>query len=403
MRRSGTAIVAAVLLVGGAIPASARIDGRASEVTSFMVRYTLGTTPEELARALASLGAETTGEIQPLRLLRVELDTDMAAALRATPGVAWARGPTIAQVTGRVPNDPLLAKQWPLRKIGALRGWGYEDGKTSPVTVAVVDTGVDPSHPDLQGALLKGVDLVNFDDDPSDDFGHGTHVAGIIAARPDNRKGIAGLSWGADIMPLKACGFDGSCNEFLVAAAIVYAVQQGAKVVNLSLGGAGDVCPPGYDLARRYAEQRGVVLIASAGNSGSKKAGNPMMYPAGCEGYIGVGATTPFDGWAPFSEHNSSVDLSAPGMGVVSTLPPSLSMEDDASSPGYGPADGTSMAAPYVAGLAALLLSAHPEWTPAQVEQRMSETAIDLGRRGRDDYFGEGRIDVARALSGATS
>lgn len=395
--------MAALLLVGGALPASARVDDRSSEVSSFMVRYESDRTPEELSHVLASLGAETTGAIQPLRLLRVELDADKAAALRAEPGIEWVRRPTIAQVSGRVPNDPLLAKQWSLRKIGALRGWGYEDGTTSPVTVAVIDTGVDPSHPDLQASLVKGVDFVNIDEDPADDHGHGTHVAGIIAARPDNRKGIAGLSWGAKIMPLKACGLDGSCNEFLVIAAIVYAVQQGAKVVNLSLGGAGGGCPPGYDLVRRYAEQREVILIASVGNSGAKKDGNPMMYPAGCDGYVGVGATSPSDGWAPFSQHNSSVDLAAPGMGVVSTLPPSLSMEDDTSSPGYGPADGTSMAAPYVAGLAALLLSAHPAWTPAQVLRRMSKTAIDLGVRGRDPFFGAGRIDVARALAGRTS
>ena len=398
---SSVGVIAAVLVLGSALPAPAHIGEVATEPTTLVVRYTKSAAPADVNQALAAVGARQLGSIGALRLMRVEVAASSVPILRAQSVVEWAYRPSVAHVMGGRPNDPLLNRQWALTTMDVFRGWQHEDGTGSPVTVAVVDSGIDPSHPDLQGALVKGLDLINDDDDPADDHGHGTHVAGVIAARSNNRKGIAGLSWGAKVMPLKACRFDGSCDEYSVTAAIVYAVQQGAKVINLSLGGPADGCPPAYDLARRFAEQRGVALVAAAGNGGNKEAGNPMMYPAGCDGYIGVGATSPFDEWAPFSEHNSSVDLSAPGMGVLSTIPPALGgMEDDPASPGYGLADGTSMAAPQVSGLAALLFAAHPGWTAAQVEQRMSTTAIDLGERGRDDYFGEGRINVGRALSG---
>ncbi|MFN2587732.1 MAG: S8 family serine peptidase [Actinomycetota bacterium] len=265
------------------------------------------------------------------------------------------------------------------------------------MTVAVIDSGVDPSHPDLLHRTVPGFDFVGLDDDPADDHGHGTHVAGIVAAEPDNREGIAGLSWGARVMPLKACDARGDCGSFEVAAAIAYAAQAGVDVVNVSLGGAAPACPAEFRLAGALARTAGVVLVASAGNAAQE--GNPVGYPASCDGYVSVAATSPQDKWAPFSVHNEFVDLAAPGMVVPSTIPPGLAgMSDDPSTPGYGPASGTSMAAPHVAGLAALLLAAHPEWTPAQVEERMKETAADLGAKGPDEYFGAGRIDIARAL-----
>ncbi|MDQ3953686.1 MAG: S8 family serine peptidase, partial [Actinomycetota bacterium] len=221
-------------------------------------------------------------------------------------------------------------------------------------------------------------------------------VAGIVAAEPDNRRGIAGVSWGASIMPLKACGPEGACGTYEVAASIAFAALRGAKVVNISLSGPLDGCPAEFRLAAALAETEDVLLVGSAGNSAQD--GNPVMYPAACDGYVAVGATAQDDRWAPFSEHGDFVDLSAPGVRVPSTLPPGLVIPDDPATPGYGPADGTSMAAPHVSGLAALLFAQHPEWTPLQVEEHMEATAVDLGKRGADDYFGAGRISIGRAL-----
>jgi subtilisin family serine protease len=395
--------LAGIALVGASIaaavtPAGAAPDALTSpQTSSYVVRVAPGTGPDELDAVLRPLGARATARIEVLRLVEIAIDPGRVAALRASPVVEWARPERTLRVAGARPNDPLFRRQWPLRTMDALRGWRIEDGAGAEVTVAVVDSGVDASHPDLQARTVPGFDFANADEDPSDDNGHGTHVAGIVAAQPDNRRGIAGVSWGARIMPLKACDITGTCGSFEVAAAIVYAIQGGAEVVNISLSGAGGSCPAEFALAGTLAGAAGVLLVASAGNAAQD--GNPVSYPASCDGYVSVGATTPTDAWAPFSIHNGLVDLSAPGVAVPSTIPPGLAgMSDDPATPGYGPADGTSMAAPHVAGLAALLFAQHPEWTAAEVEARMEETAVDLGARGPDEYFGAGRISIGRAL-----
>lgn len=395
MRQRLAAIALACALVSGGTAA-----GDTLARVSYVVRVAPGVSVEDAAAALASAGARVTGTIGPLRLLEVEASPALARVLRDGGRVAWMHRERLVHPTGVRPNDPLYHHQWPLQKMRAVQGWRVESGKGAGVVVAVVDTGVDYSHPDLQNRMVAGFDFVNADDDPADDHGHGTHVAGIVAAEPDNGKGIAGVSWGASIMPLKVCPPEGGCGSFEVAAAIAYAVQGGAKVVNLSLAGAGGGCPTEFQLAAALAGARDVLLVAGAGNSAGD--GNPVMYPAACEGFVGVGATAPDDRWAPFSEHGEYVDLTAPGVAVPSTLPPGLNtMTDSSSTPGYGPADGTSMAAPHVAGLAALLFAAHPEWTPLEVEERMEKTAVDLGDKGRDDFFGAGRISIGRALGGS--
>lgn len=384
----------AVLGVAALGPAQARAT---APERSYVVRIGAGAGAREVSALLRAAGVRRTGSIDSLRLLEVRAGAVGISELRRSPLVEWARRELTLELHGGAPDDPLFRYQWPLRTIGALKGWRIEDGRDADVTVGIIDSGVDSSHPDLQERAVPGFDFVNLDDDPSDDHGHGTHVAGIVAAQPDNGRGVAGLSWGASIMPLKACSAAGDCGSFEVTAAIAYAAAAGADVVNISLGAAGDSCPPEFALAGAAANAAGTMLVASSGNAAQQ--GNPTGYPASCDGYVSVGATSPQDKWAPFSVHNDLVDLSAPGMSVPSTIPPGLAgMADDPTTPGYGPANGTSMAAPHVAGLAALLLAAHPEWTPAQVEERMKATAADLGAPGFDEYFGAGRIDVARAL-----
>lgn len=390
----------AAIALAGVLVSAATVTSSAVESTTYVARARRGVSLTSAAAAVSATGARVTGTVESLRLLQVEAGPGAAQALRSSEALAWMHREGLLHFAGVRPNDPLFPDQWPLRTMDALRGWRVERGTGSDVVVAVVDSGVDYSHPDLQARMVAGFDFVNRDDDPVDDNGHGTHVAGIVAAEPDNGTGVAGVSWGARVMPLKACPEDDGCGMFDVAAAIAYAIQGGAKVVNLSLGGAAGGCPTELALAATLAERRGVLLVASAGNSAGD--GNPVMYPAACDGYVAVGATSADDRWAPFSEYGDYVDLSAPGVAVPSTIPPGLAgMTDSPTTPGYGPADGTSMAAPHVSGLAALLFALHPDWTPLQVEEHMEKTAVDLGTRGADDYFGAGRISIGRALAGS--
>lgn len=253
--------------------------------------------------------------------------------------------------------------------------------------IAVIDSGVDLDHPDLQNKVVAGWDFVNNDAYPDDDHSHGTHVAGIAAAATNNALGVAGVSWDARIMPVKVLDSGGSGYMDDVIAGMEYAADHGAQVLNLSLGSV--TSSSALQDAVNYARNRGAVVIAAAGNCGSgciiggQYYYNPLMYPASCQNVVGVAATTSTDGWASFSEHNTYVDLSAPGVGIYSTIPN-----------GYGYKDGTSMATPFVSGLAALVLSRWPDYTPSQVETALFNNADDLGSSGRDDYFGYGRVNA---------
>ena len=230
----------------------------------------------------------------------------------------------------------------------------------------------------------------NPNSNPRDDNGHGTYVSGIAGAE-SNGQGIAGVSLGARIMPLKVLDGSGVPSGVLaideIIEAIYYAADNGARVISMSLGS------PFQSAAEQdaidYAHGQGVVLVAAAGNDGDET----TYYPANCENVIGAGATNNLDEKASFSNHNSSVDVTAPGWCVYST----------AKSGGYGYGSGTSAATPMVAGTAALIFSFNPSLTALQVEQLIEDNAEDLGDPGRDDYFGHGRVDVCRALSDVSS
>lgn len=270
--------------------------------------------------------------------------------------------------------------------------WAVDVGTSAPVTVAVLDTGVDLAHPDFEGRVVSGFDFEDGDPDSSDDHFHGTHVAGIIAAATNNRRGVAGMSWGAKLLAVKVMDAKGKGSDCDIVAGMVYAAQQGAKVENLSLGGTYLGCPTAMEEAIAYAKQRGTLIVAAAGNAA--KQGNPVEYPGGCAGVLTVAASDQRDRIAPFSEHGPQIVVSAPGVHILSTY------RTKGGEHKYAYLDGTSMATPFVSGLAALLFSAHPTWTPDQVFQRIATTSDDLGAKGRDDYFGSGRINAARALRG---
>ena len=223
---------------------------------------------------------------------------------------------------------------------------------------------------------------------PRDDFGHGTSVSGVVAAESDNARGISGVSHGATIMPLKvlsAAGYDAGAFDIAeLVEGIYYAADNGARVASMSLGS------PFYSQAVQdavdYARARGMVLCAAVGNDGA----DYVIYPACMDNVIGCAATTNQDQWASFSNHHAWVDASAPGRNIYVTK--------YEGSGGYAFGSGTSYATPHVAGLAALVFSLRPDYTPEQVEQAIFDNAKDLGEPGRDDYFGYGRIDAYATL-----
>jgi subtilisin family serine protease len=310
----------------------------------------------------------------------------------------------IVYTTETIPNDPHWSQQYGPARIQAPQAWSVAAGDPS-VIVAVIDSGIDWHHPDLAAKIwtnpgevagtgrdddangyvddVRGWNFAYGNNDPYDDNGHGTHVAGIAAAASNNTLGIAGMAWGAQLMPLKVLQASGAGYDFHVAEAIVYAAKNGAQVINMSLGGAtlGQVVEDAVD----FAYERGVVLVAAAGNQGQAT----PLYPAAYEKVIAVTATDAQNQRAPYANYGAGVELAAPGSGIYSTLP-------DAA---YGMMWGTSMAAPHVAGAAALLAGRPRFDSPALIREALQASALDLGEPGRDPFFGHGLVQVYDALT----
>jgi subtilisin family serine protease len=302
-----------------------------------------------------------------------------AARWRRQPGVVAAAVDHRIRITGT--PDPMQGEQWGLTTLHATSAWITGDG-TGQV-VGVVDTGVDASHPDLAGAVLPGTDVVDGGDGRIDPNGHGTHVAGIVAAVSGNGIGGAGLATGARVLPVRVIGADGSGWDSDAAAGLVWAADHGATVVNMSFGGPDR--SPVMEQAVGYALGKGVSVVVAAGNEGAS--GDPVEYPAATPGVIAVGAVD-VNGFRPaWSSSGSHLAVAAPGVGIFSTVPGG----------GYATWSGTSMAAPFVSAAVALLRRAQPVLTPAAVRQRLVETADDLGPVGFDPQYGAGRLNLLAA------
>ena len=258
-------------------------------------------------------------------------------------------------------------------------------GALADVVVAVLDTGVSP-HDELSAALLPGQNFTSSPGgttDSSDRQGHGTHVAGTVAA--DLGSGVEGVAVGAKVLPVKVLGDDGSGSSAWINAGIIWAADQGADVINMSLGG--QYSSTVYDAAVAYARSKGVTVVAAAGNSNT----SAIFMPAAAPGVIGVSATDQNGAKASFSNYGSYVDVAAPGVGIVSTYPGN----------DFAGMSGTSMASPHVAGVVALMEAAAPAITPDQVQQALTASATDLGVAGRDDVYGYGQVDAVRAVRSA--
>jgi serine protease len=304
--------------------------------------------------------------------------------------------PNYIYTASLAPNDPDYAKQWNLRSINVESAWAETKG--SGVTVAVIDTGVS-QVPDLKETkFVEGYDFVNDRTDARDDNGHGTHVAGTIAQSTNNGFGVAGVAYQANIMPLKVLSATGGGTVADIAESIRFAADNGAQVINMSLGGGGEsqIMKEAVD----YAHSKGVVIIAAAGNSGQNAAGYPARYPH----VLGVSALDATGVKAPYSNFGAGVDISAPG-GAIQGNDRTGGILQNTIDPDTGESlfeyfQGTSMASPHVAGVAALVRASGVDH-PDDIAEVLKQSAIKVNDDAMN-HFGAGKLDAAAAVKLAT-
>ncbi|GIE92929.1 S8 family serine peptidase [Paractinoplanes rishiriensis] len=329
----------------------------------------------------AAIGALTVGTITGVTALGLpEQKAAEGRALQAADAIVTAAA---------VPpgNDPSRGDQWGLSRIKAPQAWARSTG--AGVTVAVLDSGVDADHPDLADQLLPGYNTITrADDDGTDTYGHGTQVAGIIAAATGNEVGISGIAPDVKILPVKVLNEWGGGTASDTAAGIVYAVDHGATVINMSFTTTTRAGVLTNAIA--YARSKGVVVVAAGGNS--RVRGNAPQYPGAEPSVISVAATGSTDATPIYSTMSENIDVAAPGVDVPTT----------ATGGGYRNVNGTSASAAHVSAVAALIKSVRPKLTADQVELVLANSAEDLGDPGKDTEFGWGRVDADAALTVAT-
>ena len=360
---------------GSVTPTEARHDRR-----RIIVDFKKGTTRRKIESVWKRAGVSPVRTIRNLGLYVVlapeEKRDEALAELDDARSVESVERELVVDGLDTTPNDPDWPDQWGLRRAGFPSAWNVTHGSPS-VVVAVLDTGVDAVHPELRDALVPGRDIVNGDSNPNDDNGHGTAVAGVVAARANNGIGLAGACWTCSVMPVKVLGADGMGTTADVAAGIVWAANHGARVINLSLGAPGTT--EALSDAVSYALSKDVVVVASAGNSSS----DTPFYPAAAGNVIGVAATNEADRLYSWSNRGQWVEVAAPGCSAA-PWPEN----------GYVGFCGTSAAAPLVAGLAGLIRSAWPQATATQTAAAVADSVEDVPADVR-----RGRINAALALS----
>lgn len=399
-------VVALTLLTFGGLPVDAA--GERIMVHSELGKSRSDYVPDEIV-------VKFRDDSKPSRVIKVPFGQVKSKVVeyKGRPDVVYAEPNYYAQAFF-VPNDPLYRYQWNLDNpandgIGMEEAWSLSTGAN--VVVAVLDTGIAYENfgeyvvaPDLAGtSFLAGYDFINNDTHANDDNSHGTHVAGTIAQRTNNTLGVAGVAYNATLMPVKVLDKSGSGTYAAIANGIRWAANNGAKVINMSLGGA--VSSSDLLDAVRYAYGKGVTIVAAAGNDGL----GTVSYPAAYEEVIAVGATRYDRTLAPYSNYGTAIDVVAPGGdtsvnqngdayadGVLqNTFSPTTKIP---TSFGYYFFQGTSMAAPHVSGIAALLIARGVATTPAAVKQVLQSTAHDLGTAGWDSRYGAGLVSASRAL-----
>lgn len=348
-----------------------------------VVRFSPRPEQKKIDRLVASLDAKIKRDFDKFLIIKSRSLTtkELMKKLAEHPDSVFAE-PNFLLLPNRKPNDTYYTEyQWNLPLIGMEQSWDISEG-SSDVIVAVVDTGVDLEHPEFAGKLVEGYNVLEDNNKPQDDNGHGTHVSGVIAAKTNNKDGIAGMTWKSKLMPVKAIGADGSGSAVDIAQGIYWATDHGADVINLSVGNY--TSSAALKEACQYAYEKNVVLVAASGNDASDQ----PSFPAAYDQVLSVAAVDHRKERADFSNFGEHIDVSAPGVDIPSTY-----IYSD-----YASLSGTSMACPHVAALAALVRSVHPDMKNRDVMEVIRKSAVDLGPPGHDQLYGYGMIDVSQTL-----
>ena len=345
-----------------------------------LIKFKKDISNSEKEKTLKENGASVLAEIKQIDVKLIKVPEQALEKVQA----AFAKNSKVEYVEkdfilepAAIPNDPYYPNQWHLQSIKANEAWDITKGSSIPI--AILDTGIDPNHPDLKNKLTLGYNFYNNNADWSDVCGHGTKVAGTAAAITNNGLGVSGVSWNNPIIPIKIT--DTNCYGYYSSMinGIVYAADKGARVANISFqifNGAA------LSDAGRYMNDRGGWVVAAAGNTGilENYSDNPYIISVGATG--SNGAVTSFSSYGPF------VDFAAPGSSIYTTNSGGI----------YGYASGTSFSSPIVAGVVGLVISNNPSMTSQQVYDAIKNSAVDKGTAGRDNYYGWGLVDAYGAV-----
>lgn len=368
---------------GMARPTGAQAAGADDGGLELLVNLTSARDLQRLESLGGQLGFRVTKSWPEIRAAAIRLDR-IGSSAQVADGLKAKIGATSVQASERPvleSFDPLYSQQYGMQTMNVLGAWMVEPGKAT-TKIAILDTGIDLDHPDLKGKLVPGYNAMSPGLPPTDDHGHGTHCAGIAAATAGNGIGGIGVGGHCSLMPVKVLSASGG-SEATIVDGIVWATNNGAHVMSMSLGLYKRSAT--MERALQYALDKGVTLVASAGNNNTENNHRTKPHlPSTHPGVIEVTATDSADQKASFSNYGQTVSVAAPGVSILSTLPGGK----------YGRMSGTSMAAPHVAGLAGLVLSKHPSWSPAQVKAAIEKGAKDVGATGFDPLYGHGRVDA---------
>jgi subtilisin family serine protease len=407
-------------------PACGAMEFEAGEI---IVKFREGISQASIQSLLLAEEVSILDEMENLGLILLSVpegrELEKIEELKRNPLVEYAEPNYVVQVADTIvaephyslsapdvePNDPRYpgdSGQWNLRKIEAPAAWDITTG-SNRVIIAFVDSGVDLDHPELKDKIwtnpgeipgngidddgngyiddVHGWDFVNWHGEPQDDYWHGTFISSIAAAETNNGDGMAGVSWGAEIMPIKAMDYRWYSKDWHITGGIKYAADNGAKIINLSWTLTGSDYPQALQTAVSYAHSKDALVVAAAGDTFT----NTYKYPASLDHVVSVAATDRDDGHPDFSTYNDKVDVAAPGVDVLGVYRDT-----------YGRLSSTHAAAAHVSGLAALIWSVNPTLTNDEVEEIIKSTAVDVKDPGWDEYSGYGRINARAAVMATT-